>query len=805
MAIHELSEAGDETFIVAELLEGRTLRERLATGPLPWRKALDFAVQICAGLGAAHERGIIHCDLKPDNIFITTNDRIKILDFGLARLAEGAGLIGLPPTTVSLHSSAALRGTFGYMSPEQVRGESCDPRADLFALGTVLYEMLAGRRAFGGNTPAESLGAILKDEPPPLPGTVPTVVARIVARCLEKEPAARFRTAHDLGLALEAASASTGADSGGLFALPPVGRRTRRVAVAVVMFAVAVTLAYLAGALTGRRVPSAVPVQFSIELPPGTELIEFTAAPFAFTSDGPSLIVALADQAGASRLWRHRFDSDTMEPISGTEGATSAFVSPDGQSIAFAAQGKIRRVGLEGGIAQDIVDAQQFFGGCWLDNDTIVYAPRFAGGLWRVVATGGDPRQITVPSGAGDNAHIWPACLPDGRTVLFTQWGNGEQMDQSDVGYVRLDDRSRGTVIRGGYHARFLEPDTLLFARGGALMSVAFNPATLELVGAPQHRKSGLLANINSVVAFYETSNGPHVVYVEGSYEQPNRRLVWVDRGGRVEPASALRGPFSLPRISPDGRRVATWLQDDVVAIWLLELGSDRLTRVSRGMDDHSPVWSADGGQIAFDSSRTGSYEIYLTDADAVAGEQAITQRRRDHFINAWLPDGRLVYTDHRIVEGFDLWTIEARPGAEAEPLLQTAFNESEPAISADGRWIAYVADETGRNEVFVRRFPLGVPRLQASRDGGEEPAWSRNGHELYFRHGPEMLAVRLDADAGEPRLTEPEVLFGGRYHYNLYPTNTYDVAPDGRFLMVEEPPPVARRIRVVLWFSAAA
>jgi Tol biopolymer transport system component len=282
-------------------------------------------------------------------------------------------------------------------------------------------------------------------------------------------------------------------------------------------------------------------------------------------------------------------------------------------------------------------------------------------------------------------------------------------------------------------------------------MSADFDPDALQLRGAPRQRVGGLLANINSIAAFYETSNGDHLAYVQGTYEQPQRRLVWRDRDGGVEYASELRMPFSLPRISPNGRQVATWLQDDEVAIWLLDLNGDQLTRLSRGLDDHSPVWSPDGSSIAFDSSRTGNYEIYLTSAHALADETVLTRRGRDHFVNAWLPDGRLLFTDHSVREGSDLWSITARPGAEAQPLLRTPFNESEPAVSADGQWIAYVADDTGRNEVFVRRFPLQGPRLQASRGGGEEPVWSRDSNELYFRNGPGLFAVRLTGAADGP------------------------------------------------------
>lgn len=802
MAIFELAEITGETFIVTELLEGQSLRERLAGGALPWRKAVEYAVQACAGLGAAHERGITHCDLKPENLFITHEDRIKILDFGLARLAEDVASVGTPPATATLQSAATLRGTVGYLAPEQIRGAAIDQRADLFALGAILYEMLSGRRAFPGATAAESLGSVLRDEPAPLPPGVPAVLANIVFRCLEKEPATRFHSAHDLRLALEAVGSASSTGAG----LPrrPVGRRrARSVAAAGALAALLVGLGYLAGALSGRGASDVESVRFTIDLPPGTGLVEFTAAPLALVPDGKGVVLALADLQGNSKLWLRRFDDEKLEAIAGTDGATSPFVSPDGQSIAFAARGRLWRVSIAGGMPRDITEAQQFFGGCWLDDDTIVYAPRFAGGLWRIPALGGQPEQLTKPGGGQDAAHLWPTCLPGGRAVLFSVWRGGE-IDDGAVAYLRMTDRTRGTLVEGGYHPRFLRPDTLLFARSGAVMSAEFDADALQLRGVPRQRVGGLLANINSVAAFYETSNGDHLAYVQGTYERPQRRLVWRDRDGGAEYASDLRMPFSLPRISPDGRRVATWLQDDEVAIWLLDLSGDRLTRLSRGLDDHSPVWSPDGSRIAFDSSRTGNYEIYLTAAHALADETPLTRRGRDHFVNAWLPDDRLLFTDHSVRGGSDLWSIAARPGAEAEPLLRTPFNESEPAVSTDGRWIAYVADDTGRNEVFVRRYPLQGPRIQASRDGGEEPAWSRDANELYFRNGAGLFAVRLTGTADDPGLTEPQQLFAGRYHYNLYPTNSYDVAPDGRFLMVEEPAPVARTIHVVLFFAAS-
>jgi len=800
LAVYEMAAEDSDVFIVSELLEGRTLRQRLAAGALPWRKAVDFAMQICAGLGAAHERGIVHCDLKPENLFVTSEDRIKILDFGLARLREAPAGADELSATITLHSSVAIFGTLAYMAPEQIRRGDVDARSDLFALGAILYEMLCGRRAFPAHNPAETLGAILADDPPPLPRTVPTPLGRIVQRCIEKEPAARFRSAHDLGLALEAVADSR-EESGERFLtwFPGVRWRWRRVFYAGTVVT-AIAIAYMIGSRLAQPVRLMAPVRFSLALPEGTGLVEFTAAPMALTANGESLILALADESG-SRLWRRRMDSEELTPIDGSDGASSPFLSPDGQWIAFAAGGKIKRISVAGGEAQVIADAQQFFGGCWLNDQAIIFAPRFARGLWCVSPSGGKPVQLTAPTGPDDAAHIWPACLPDGRTVLFSQWKGGSQVDESAIGFANVDGQQQGVLIDGGYHPRYLRDGQLLFARVGTLMRVPFDLDSHKLRGQPQPLLNGVLTNVNSQVAFYETSSSAHLAVVQGQYEQPQRRLVWVNRNGVVEPASTLRKPFSSPRIAPDGRRVTTWLQDDQVAVWLFDLQQDRLSRLSHGIDDHSPVWSSDGKRVAFDSSRSGRYQLYVADVDSMGQEVQLTTHPSDHFVNAWLQDDRLAYTDYSIEGGGDLWLIEARAGAEPQPLLQSPFSETEPAFSADGRWIAYVSDESRRKEVYVQRFPLSGPRVQASRDGGEEPAWSRSGSELFFRQGRGMFAVQVLGDE-QPTLTDPQLLFTGRFHFNLYSTNTYDVAADGRFLMVEEPPPLRRTIHVTLFLG---
>ena len=562
------------------------------------------------------------------------------------------------------------------------------------------------------------------------------------------------------------------------------------------MFAVALA----ATALLRRNNVSEEFAQTALPLPRATGLVDFTAAPLAVTADGRTLIVALADGAG-SRLWRRELDASEFTPIAGTEGATSPFLSPDGLWIAFAAQGKIKRVGLRGGQAHVIADSEQFFGGCWLGTDAIVFAPRFARGLWRVSISGGAPTPLTSQVEA-NTAHIWPTCLPDGRTVLFSLWRGGSNVDQSAIGFVTGDGREQGVLREGAYFARYLHDGHLLFASVGSLMAVPFDLAARKITGPPRTLFTDLLTNVNSQVAFFETSNSAHLALVHGRYEEPARRLLWVDREGRTTAASSLHKPFSSPRISASGS-IALWLQDDAVGVWVLDPQRDQLSRVSRALDDHSPVWSPDGQQLAFDSSRTGQYRLYAVSLSRPGSEQLLADLPGDAFANAWLKDGRLVYTRHTIESGADLFILDSkRPGA-AEPLLASPFSESEAAFSPDDRWMAFVSDESGRKEIYVQAFPIAGPRIQISRDGGEEPVWSKDGREVYFRSGPHMLAAEIRTQQ-ELHASQPRVLFSGSYHYNLYSTATYDVAPDGRFLMVQSPGPTPRTITIVRSLGAS-
>jgi serine/threonine-protein kinase len=829
LAVFHMGTYQGAPYMVTELLEGETVREQTRRGPSPQSKSLDYAVQFAHGLAAAHNKGVVHRDLKPENLFVTKDGRIKILDFGLARLvqrltpspstredesqaadggraSEGAADADAPTASIvpeALTEPGVVMGTVGYMSPEQVRGEKADHRADIFAFGAILCELLTGTRAFEGRTSADTMSAILNADPPGLSQTssnTPPALERIVRRCLQKSPEQRFQSASDLAFALEGLREA---------AAPPTTSAPRRLPLTWALAALSVLLgAALLAAIVWLRVsPSPTglqsPVRFSIPFAGDETLGEYLGSSVAFSPDGRR--VAYVANRGAERsIYVRALDALESVQVAGTERGSSPFFSPDGEWLGFVADGKLMKVPISGGTPQALSDMAVAEGASWGPDDTIVYPPNPTVGLFAVPARGGTPRRLTTPdSSQGELDHLWPEFLPGGREVLFTIWV-GTSLDQSRIAVLSLDTRKWRVVLEGGWLARYA-PGYLLYMRGSALRAVPFDWKLLRVRGQPVSVVEGVLRNLDLFAAYFAVSRIGSLVYVPGTGEVPLRSLVWVDRAGRRVSITSTHKPYAAPRLSPDGKRLALWLGFDVADIWTYDLARDGLTRLTFGSDNHTVAWSPDGKLVAFESSRSGIHHLYVQSADGTGSPTQITAGQYDHCLFDWSPDGRhLVYVEYRPESGADLWVVNLNGKPQPQLFLTTPFTEKQAAFSPNGHWIAYTSNESGQNEVYVRPFPGPGAKQQVSSGGGEEPTWAPSGGELFYRLGGRMMAVSVRGDR-EFTADRPKLLLDGLFNYTYLFSRSYDVASDGRFIMVAEPEPryTARQINIVLDWPA--
>jgi serine/threonine protein kinase len=591
-AVYDIGQYEAVPYIVSELLEGETLRERLHGGALPVRKAVEYAVQIAHALASAHEKGIVHRDLKPENIFVTSDGRLKILDFGLAKLMQperaivGASLL---PTTPPPTLPGVVLGTIGYMSPEQVRGLDADHRADIFAFGAILYEMLSGRRAFGGNTAIDAMTAILEEDPAGLPTAerhIPSALARIVDRCLEKSPAARFKSADDLAFALEALSSPSGERE------PVVDHTTPRRGERLAWSVAAVFATVLAGTLAVPyiRTPVAAPeMRLEVTTPATSDPLSFAISP-----DGRQLVFA-ASGDGPPRLWLRPLDTATARPLAGTEGATFPFWSPDSRSVGFFDGSTLKRIDIGGDVPQTLTNAAPR-GGSWNTDGIILFARSAVGPLFRVAASGGEPAAATKLD-TPLRSHRFPQFLPDGRQFLFFAQGTAESQG---IYLGALDDSETKRLTAADAAGVFVSPDWLLFVRQGTLVARHIDLARGELIGDPVTVAGPVSVDGVSQAAALSVSAEGVVTYRAGGANR--RQLAWFDRSGRA--IGTLGAPdengLSYPRLSPDGRRVAVFravqTNND---IWLLD--SVRSTRLTFDPSlDRFPIWSSDGSRIVF-------------------------------------------------------------------------------------------------------------------------------------------------------------------------------------------------------------
>ena len=802
--IHGIEEADGTRALVLELVEGPTLADRIAQGAIPVDEALPIAKQIAEALEAAHEQGVIHRDLKPANVKVRADGTVKVLDFGLAKALDPTptGDPSQSPTvtgTVGGTREGIILGTAAYMSPEQARGKTLDRRTDIWSFGCVLYEMFTGQAAFLGETLSDTIAKVLDHEPDwqALPTQTPVLVRRLLRRCLDKDPKDRLR---DIGDArVELREAVTGPLTGDVAAVPvapqPAGWRQ------ALPWVVGIVLALITGVavwtLTPR--PARPPARFMVGTP-ATE--PFTPArsrqDLAVSRDGRHIVyrsvvdgvvglyVRPVDRLDGTRLF--------VAPQPGLDVSTPV-ISPDGARVAFMSQADEtwKSVSILGGSPLTLFpNPIGTFprGASWGADNTIIFA-HASTGLWRGPAGGGEPEVLTTPDAAqGETAHRWPEILPGGEAVLFTIVKR-TGIENQEIAVLDLVTGEQEVLIPGGSSPRYAPTGHIVYGVDTTLQAVPFDLDRLEVTGNPVPVLEGVMISGGSV-QFSFSADGA-LVYGTGEAlgVAALRTLVWVDRDGREEPLTAEPRAYLYPRISPDGTKVALAMRDQELDIWIWDLTRETLTRLTFDpAQDIYPVWTPDGQRVAFSSARAGSFNLFWTAADGTGAVERLTEAPNNQFARAFSPDGtRLVFHEAHPDTARDLRVLLLDGERRSEPLLANEFDEQNPELSPDGRWLAYQSDASGQEEIYVRPFPtVDEGRWQISTRGGTRPLWAPDGRELfYLAPGGDVMAVPIQT---EPTLTAGNgaVLVEGPAVVPTAPGRLYDMAPDGqRFLMIKE------------------
>jgi Tol biopolymer transport system component len=804
--LHGLEHVDGRHVLVMELAEGETLAERIARHPggLPVEDAVQIARQIADALEAAHEKGIVHRDLKPANVKVSSGDVVKVLDFGLAKAMGGAAVAGTSamnsPTMASpVTEVGTLMGTAAYMAPEQARGKAVDKRADIWAFGVVLHEMLTGVRLFEGETASDTIAAVLTREPSldGLPAGVPAHVRTLLRRCLERDPRKRLR---DIGEArLEFDQPAHIAPAAGPTPAAPSLARTPRAARTAAWISGVLGLALVVAVaapwqLAGRDTPARV-IQFDVPPLPGTHL-QLSSRPAVAVSPQGSMLAFTASLDGETRLYLRRRGEVEVTEIPGTIGASDPAFSPDEQWIAFVTRGELVKVSTDGKTRVALAPVIDPRGLTWLDDQTIVASREVALGLSLVSAGGGSPRELTTPDRErGERTHRWPAVVPGGRAVLFTVGTDASPDDynEAQIDGVIIATGERKRVLEAASAARITADGRLLFFRNGVLHAADFDARRLEVTSPPTAVLPGVEGDATTGAAHFSISAERTLAYVPGLSASGHRRLAWADRSGHLTPIDIPAALFNEPAVSPDGRRLAivvgTVGRGDV---WTYDMDRQLFSRFTFEGMAASPVWSADG------------QSIYYTAIDAVAQQSGIKRKRVDGSGDATV----LAQIPGRAYLGFVepkgrfaiLMTVAPGRGSRAdiirvpldktgppEPLLGSPALEYAPTVSPDGRWLAYVSTASGVQEVWVREMD-GTGQWQISRQGGVGPRWSADGRELFFRRSDVQVAVTIDAGP-RFRAGQERPLFTGAFNWRTEAGISYAVDPvTGRFLMILPP-----------------
>jgi len=791
---------GGTRALVMELVEGTTLADRIEQAPMPIEEALPIARQIAEALEYAHERGIIHRDLKPANVKVSPDGNVKVLDFGLAKALESESaptdISHSPTLTMGSTQGGMILGTAAYMSPEQARGKAADRRADIWAFGCVLYEMLAGKKAFGGETVSDTLAAVIRADPDwsALPSNTPPSMRELLRRCLTKDGKQRLQSIGEARIAIEKVSAGEG-DLGAAasFAAEQAPPRTRNLLWAVT--ALLILAAAAAAWLALRAAPSvpASPVRFAVTLH-GHEQFTLTDIPMLALSPDGRNVVFVAQKDGQTQLYLRSMGEIGEAPIAGTDNAHEPFFSPDGQWIAYFADSKLKKIPIAGGQPLVICDVkgQNQRGGSWGPDDSVVFSADYVSPLFRVQAAGGKPEAITTLDAAkGERTHRWPQMLPNGKGVIFTIGSatNPGNYDDALLAVYSFASRQIRILVHGSNMGRYAASGHILFTKSGVLYAVPFDQERMEMKGNPVPVETGIGGDPSSGVGYWDVSMNGTLAFIPGATISDNRNLAILNRRGEAQILPLPPRMYHAPRFSPDGKRIAFVIGkgfgsgDD---IWTLELSSMSLNRLTFGNNNTYPAWSPDGKRIAYAVEALG-YNISQKQADGNGQDQVITSTHaRPMLPESWSPDGKTL-TLFQANANVDVWTLSLDPEHKLEPFESQA---SSAVFSPDGKWIAYMSSEAGPLNVFVRPFPTSSGKWQVSIEGGTSPKWTKGGKELiYFNRSEGMMAVSVETQLSFHTGT-PRQLFDfpqWKYEVRTEPQVNFDVSQDGeKFVFVE-------------------
>jgi serine/threonine-protein kinase len=810
--IYDIIEQDEGTgYLVLEYIPGQTLAERIAGKPLTLEDALSIGLQVAEAVSAAHENGVLHRDLKPSNIKVTPDERVKVLDFGLAKTSVSKSTTSEPTVT----QEGRVIGTPAYMSPEQARGKPTDRRTDIWSFGCVLYEMLTGKVPFEGETTTDTIARIIEREPDwdRLPPTTPPNIRVLLRRCLVKEPLRRLQHIGDAVLEIDE-TLSLPAVEPPIIA-PMLGK------VRLIPWRLTI-ICSVGGIITGMvaasiflRKPAgpsvttvaAVPTRRTvIRLPENQVLGFFRSAPlgirrpaFALSPDG-SRLVYVADLADRTQLFLRLMNQFEVSPIPGTEDASAPFFSPDGQSVGFFAKDKLKIVSLLGGEPVTICDAENPQAGNWGSDGMIYFADGLGMGLCRVSAAGGPMELLTnktEPAKAGASGYWSPQVLPGGKTLLISP----------PVGtmLLSLGTMEKRILVKDSRYARYVPTGHLVYARAGAIEAVPFSLVTLEVTGPPVPVLEKVLSDSVSGTAQFAFSNDGLLAYVPGG-DTAKSTPVWVDRKGNVEPLAMPAQTYGTFGLSPDGKRLAIVVEELRSNVYIYDIATGMGTRLTLEGDNYYPLWTPDGKRVIFTRRREGeeNWHLFWELADGSGKTELLHSGQNMLAPYSWSSDGKLLALySYSLAGDQDIWVLSLEGPRELDLIPSTEFKETFPAFSPDGRWIAYMSNRDGRSQVYVRPYPAMDRAWQISYDLGEEPIWSPKGDELFYRSVNKWMVVSISTEP-EFKAGTPQLVFEGPY-VNVSGLS-YDVAPDGQRFLVLQPQyddSQIRELRVVTsWFE---